>query len=184
MQTLLRLSRLIDNFNERIGRFTYWLVLFMVLIGVWNVIGRYLGKLLERNLTSNGFIESQWYIFDVIFLMGAAYTLKHNGHVRVDVLYSNWNKKRRALANLLGTLLFLIPFSIMVILFSWKAILASWQIWELSPDPGGLPRAPIKSMIIVGFVLLIVQGISEAIKNFAILTNQLGSQEAEDDPSL
>jgi len=156
----------------------------MVLIGVWNVIGRYLGNLLQRNLSSNGFIESQWYIFDLIFLMGAAYTLKHNGHVRVDVLYSNWSKKRQALANLLGTLLFLIPFSIMVIVFSWEAIVASWQIWELSPDPGGLPRAPIKSMIIVGFVLLIIQGISEAIKNFAIVTNQVSPQEAADDSSL
>lgn len=175
LQTLLRLSRLIDSFNERIGRFTYWLVLFMILIGVWNVIGRYLGYLLQRNLSSNGFIEFQWYIFDVIFLLGAAYTLKQNNHVRVDVLYSNWSRKRQALANLLGTLLFLIPFSIMVIWFSWQAILDSWQIWELSPDPGGLPRAPIKSMIIVGFVLLIIQGISEAIKNFAILTNQLES---------
>jgi len=116
--------------------------------------------------------------------MGAAYTLKHNGHVRVDVLYSNWSKKRQALANLLGTLLFLIPFSIMVIVFSWEAIVASWQIWELSPDPGGLPRAPIKSMIIVGFVLLIIQGISEAIKNFAIVTNQVSPQEAADDSSL
>ncbi|NEP09418.1 MAG: TRAP transporter small permease subunit [Symploca sp. SIO2C1] len=184
MQTLLRLSRLIDSFNERIGRFSDWLVLFMVLIGVWNVIGRYLGNLLQRNLSSNGLIESQWYIFDLIFLLGAAYTLKHNGHVRVDVLYTNWSEKRKALANLLGTLLFLIPFSIMVILFSWKAILASWQIWELSPDPDGLPRAPIKSMIIVGFLLLIIQGISEAIKNFAILTNQLSPQEAQDDSSL
>ena len=156
----------------------------MILIGVWNVVGRYLGNLLQRNLSSNGFIESQWYIFDLIFLLGAAYTLKHNHHVRVDVLYSNWSGKRQALANLLGTLLFLIPFSIMVIWFSWQAILDSWQIWELSPDPGGLPRAPIKSMIIVGFVLLIIQGISEAIKNFAILTNQLSPQEAQDDSSL
>ncbi|EGJ34240.1 MULTISPECIES: TRAP transporter small permease subunit [Moorena] len=179
MQQLLRISRLIDSFNERIGRLTYWILPLMILIGVWNVVGRYLGRFIGENLSSNGFIETQWYLFDLVFLLGAAYTLKHNGHVRVDVFYKSLKPKAQAIANLIGTLLFLIPFCIMVIYFSWGAIVNSWTIQEMSPDPGGLPRYPIKSMIIVSFGLLILQGISEAIKNWAIFAGYLAPQEEE-----
>ncbi|NER84372.1 MAG: TRAP transporter small permease subunit, partial [Leptolyngbya sp. SIO1D8] len=137
--------------------------------GTWNVMGRYLGNWLGRNLSSNAFIETQWYLFDLVFLLGAAYTLKHNEHVRVDVFQSRWSPRRRALAELLGTLFFLMPFCIMVIWVSWGAIAASWATLEGSPDPGGLPRYPIKTMIVVSFGLLILQGISETIKNLSIL---------------
>ena len=156
----------------------------MVLVGVWNVVGRYLGRWLGQNLTSNALIEIQWYLFDLVFLLGAAYALKHNEHVRVDLFYKGWNRKRKALANLICTLLFLIPFSVMVIYYSWGTIINSWKIWEISPDPGGLPRYPIKSMIIVGFVLLIFQGISEAIKNWAIFTDKLTPQEEDRDAGI
>lgn len=169
MRRLLRFSRWIDTVTERIGQISYWLVLVMVGIGVVNVIGRYSGYFFGRNLSSNGLIEAQWYLFDLVFLLGAAYTLRHNDHVRVDVFYSRWSPKGRAIADLAGSLLFLIPFCIMVIFFSWDTIVASWQIREVSPDPGGLPRYPIKSMIIVSFGLLIIQGVSEAIKNLAFL---------------
>lgn len=179
MQQLLRISRVIDSFNERIGRLTYWILPLMILIGFWNVVGRYLGRFIGENLSSNGFIETQWYLFDIVFLLGAAYTLKHNGHVRVDVFYKSLKPKAQAIANLIGTLLFLIPFCIMVIYFSWGAIVNSWTIQEMSPDPGGLPRYPIKSMIIVSFGLLILQGISEAIKNWAIFAGYLAPQEEE-----
>ncbi|RMF27541.1 MAG: TRAP transporter small permease subunit, partial [Cyanobacteria bacterium J083] len=124
--------------------------------------------LLGQNLTSNALIEIQWYLFDIIFFLGAAYTLKHNGHVRVDIFYKEWNTKQKALVNFIGSL-FLILFSAIVIYYSWNSVVNSWKIWEISPDPGGLPRYPIKSMIIVSFVLLIIQGISEAIKNLATL---------------
>ena len=179
MQALLRLSRWIDGLNERVGRFTYWLVLVMIGVGVWNVIGRYLGNAIGRNLSSNAFIETQWYLFDLVFLLGGAYTLKHNSHVRVDVLQTNWNTQQKALADLVGTVLFLLPFCILVIVFSWRTVLESWATWETSPDPGGLPRYPIKSMIIVSFALLFLQGISEAIKNLAILTDQAPSNGGE-----
>ena len=184
MQKLLQISKIIDTITERVGRLTYWLVLFMVLIGFWNVIGRYLGRFVGQNLTSNSLIESQWYLFDLVFLLGAAYALKHNEHVRVDLFYKNWRGKRKALANLLGTLFFLIPFSLMIIFYSWGTIINSWNIWEMSPDPGGLPRYPIKSMIIVSFVLLIFQGISEAIKNLAILRGDLTLQEEHHDAGV
>lgn len=181
---LLRLSRIIDTFNEWVGRIAYWFVLLAIAVGTWNVIGRYLGFFIGQNLSSNAFIEAQWYLFDLVFLLGAAYTLKHDEHVRVDVFQKNWRPKQKAVADLVGTLLFLIPFCLMVIYFSWDTIVASWQIREMSPDPGGLPRYPIKSMIIVSFVLLILQGISEAIKNLAIITGRLAPQEEHHDAGL
>lgn len=170
MQKLLRIAQIIDVINEWIGRLTYWLVLVMVLIGVWNVVGRYLGRLVGQNLTSNSLIESQWYLFALVFLLGAAYVLKHDDHVRVDLFYKNWHGQGKALANFLGTILFLLPFCGMVIFFSWGTIVNSCSIWEMSPDPGGLPRCPIKAMILVGYGLLILQGISETIKHWARYT--------------
>jgi TRAP-type mannitol/chloroaromatic compound transport system permease small subunit len=184
LDKLLKLSKFIDTCNERIGRWTSWLVLVMVILGVWNVAGRYIGRFTGSNLTSNAYIEAQWYIFDLVFLLGAAYTLKHNEHVRVDVFYSNLSGKKKAIADLFGTVFFLIPFSIMVIIFSWDSIIASWQTWETSPDPGGLARYPIKTMIIVAFVLLIFQGISEAIKNVAIIQGKLQPQGENHDTGL
>lgn len=176
MRKLLTVARIIDIINEWIGRLTYWLVLFMVLIGVWNVVGRYLGRFMGINLTSNALIEIQWYLFDLVFLLGAAYALKYNEHVRVDILYKGWNRRRQALANFLGSILFLIPFCCLVIYYSWGNVLNSWKIREISPDPDGLARYPIKSAIIISLILLILQGISEAIKNLAIFR--------EIDPSL
>ena len=170
MRKLLQLSRFIDTVNEWIGRLAYWLVLFMVLIGVWNVVGRYLGRLVGYNLTSNALIEIQWYLFDLVFLLGGAYALKHNGHVRVDIFYKDLSPRRKALINFVGSLV-LISFCAWVIYYSWGTVLNSWEIWEMSPDPGGLPRYPIKSFIIIGLLLVIFQGISEAIKNLAILTD-------------
>lgn len=166
---MLKVARTIDRLTDWIGRWTSGLVLIMVLVGAWNVVGRYLDRFLGQQLTSNALIEIQWYLFDIVFFLGAAYTLKVGGHVRVDVFYKNWGVRGRAIANLIGTLLFLIPFASLVIYFSWDWTLRSWQILETSPDPGGLPRYPIKSAVVVSFALLIVQGISETLKNLAIL---------------
>lgn len=176
---LLQISRAIDTLNEWIGRVINWLVLVMVLVGVWNVVGGFIGEAIGQNLTSRGSIEIQWYLFDIVFLLGAAYALKHNAHVRVDVIYNQLLPKQKALINLLGTCLFLIPFSLFGIFFSWNTVVQSWQIWEMSPDPGGLPRYPIKTMIIVSFALLLLQGISQGIKNFAMVTGQLPTEEEE-----
>ncbi|MEO0517869.1 MAG: TRAP transporter small permease subunit [Cyanobacteria bacterium P01_A01_bin.116] len=173
MRSLLPLARKIDRFTNAVGKLAYWLVLVMIGVGVWNVLGRYLGNAIGQNLSSNALIETQWYLFDLVFLLGAAYTLQHNEHVRVDVFYDRWNKRRQAMANLFGTLVFLLPFSVLVIYFSWGSVLQSWAVRETSPDPGGLARYPIKSMIIVSFLLLIAQGISDAIKNWAIIKGHL-----------
>ncbi|CDM95414.1 MAG: TRAP transporter small permease subunit [Limnospira sp. PMC 1291.21] len=171
MDRLLIVSQFIDRMNNYLGRVVSWLALVMIGVGTWNVIGRYVGRAIGQNLSSNALLETQWYIFDIIFLLGAAYTLKHHDHVRVDVIQSRLNVKQKALVDLLGTALFLIPFSVMIIFYSWGAVSNSWLIREVSPDPGGLPRYPIKALIIVSFVLLIIQGISEIIKNLAIIRN-------------
>ncbi|MGI0492019.1 TRAP transporter small permease subunit [Alkalinema pantanalense CENA528] len=167
---LLPLSRAIDRLNEQIGQGVLWLVLVMVGLGVWNVIGRYLGRTIGQNLTSNAFIEGQWYTFDILFLLGAAYALLHDEHVRVDIFYTHWSPRKKAIANLIGSLFYLLPFCVLVAWFSWGSVVESWAIWEGSPDPGGLPRYPIKALILVSCFLLFLQGISEAIKNWAILT--------------
>lgn len=177
MRRLLQISRAIDSINEGIGRLCYWLVLLMVAVGVWNVLGRYLGRIVGTNLTSNALIEIQWYLFDVIFLFGAAYALKYDEHVRVDIFYKGWSRRRKALANFWGNVLFLIPFSGLIIYYSWGTVVNSWKIRELSPDPGGLPRYPIKLVIVLALILLIFQGISEAIKNWQIYSETNTNQE-------
>jgi len=179
MQKLLRLSRLIDRAIEQLGRLTYWLVLAMVAIGAWNVVGRYLGRAIGVNLTTNTLVEAQWYLFDLVFLFGAAYALKHDEHVRVDVFYKGWPIRRKAIANLIGIGLFLIPFCLLGIYFSWTWTFNSWKIFEMSSDPGGLPRYPIKTAVILSFILLIIQGISEAIKQVAFLRGAI-AQPQED----
>ena len=186
MQFLLRVSDAIDALNEWIGSKTAYIVMAMVAIGFVNVIARYVGRFIGVRLTSNAIIELQWYLFSIMFFLGFAYILKHNLNVRVDFWYANWPAQRRALIDLAGTLLFLIPFCIIAIIetfnpvmFSWGRLPnGSWGTWEMSPDPDGLPRAPIKSMIIVAFVLLLLQAISQAIKYLAIVTNVVRAEQA------
>lgn len=169
MQQWLRLAHGIDALNERIGRWTAWLVVAMVGIGAFNAVVRYLGRFTGLNLSSNIYIELQWYLFSMVFLLGAAYALKHQAHVRVDVLYGRCTPRGRAWINLVGTLLFLIPFCILMIWTSWEYVYNSWSIFESSPDPGGLPRYPIKTIVPLAFVLLLLQGVSEAVKQVAVL---------------
>lgn len=180
MQSLLKVARKIDRFTLAIGKLAYWLVLIMIGVGVWNVLGRYIGNAIGQNLSSNALIETQWYLFDLVFLLGAAYTLQKNDHVRVDVFYARLSRRRKALADLLGTVFFLIPFSLLVLWFSWGAVAQSWAVRETSPDPGGLIRYPIKSMILVSFALLLLQGIADTITNWAIYS---GALTPEEDPA-
>lgn len=173
----LRIASFIDRTNERIGRIVYWLTLAMVLVGAYNAIVRYLDRYTGLGLSSNTYIELQWYMYSLVFLLGAAYTLKHNAHVRVDVLFTRLKPRGRAWINLLGTLLFLIPFCILVLWTSWPAVRNSWIVGEMSPDPGGLPRYPIKAVIPLAFLLLMVQGVSLAIKQIAVLRGDLTEDE-------
>jgi len=169
VRTWLRLADAIDSMNEKVGVAISWLALVMVLIGAFNAIARYLGRHIGANLSSNAYIELQWYLFSLLFLLGAAYTLKHHAHVRVDVLYARLSPRGRAGLNLVGTLFLFMPFCIFALVVSWEWVLNSWTGLEGSPDPGGLPRYPIKTMVLVSFALLILQGVAEVIRQIAIL---------------
>lgn len=172
----------IDQFNERVGKVVYWLTLIMVMIGAYNAIARYFDRYTGWGLSSNTYIELQWYLFSLVFLLGAAYTLKQDSHVRVDVLYGRLSRKGKAWINLLGTVLFLFPFCILMIIVSWSSVTNSWAVMEMSPDPGGLPRYPIKTMIPIAFLLLILQGISMLLNQIIVLrespSNATGLKEA------
>lgn len=173
----LRIASHIDRTNEWIGRVVYWLTLAMVLIGAYNALVRYLDRFINLGLSSNTYIELQWYMFGLVFLLGAAYTLKHDAHVRVDILISRLTPRGRAWINLAGTLLFLIPFCVFVLWTSWPIVRNSWLVGEMSSDPGGLPRYPIRTVIPAAFVLLLMQGVSLAIKQIAIIRGVLSEEE-------
>lgn len=181
MNAFLKIAYAIDAVTERIGDLANWTVLITVIIGFYNVVARYMGRFIGLQLSSNVYIELQWYLFSLIFFLGFAYILKHGVNVRVDFLYTHWDEKRQAWVDLIGTLLFLIPFCIMGIYVTYSPVLRSWGqlpsgewgVWEMSPDPSGLPRAPIKTMIIVAFVLLLAQSIAQVIKYVAIVSGHL-----------
>ena len=162
-------SAFVDALNDKMGAGIRWLALVMVLVGAGTAILRYSARGLELSLNLTPLGELQWYLFSLIFLLGAAYGLNHDVHVRVDVLYERSSKKARALIDLIGTLVFLIPFSLVMLYVSWPAVSNSFSIREMSPDPGGLPRWPIKIVILVSFVLLMLQGLSQIVKQIDIL---------------
>jgi TRAP-type mannitol/chloroaromatic compound transport system permease small subunit len=169
MMLLKRFSNAVDGLNERIGGAIRWLALLMVLLGAFNAIARYLTKYTGVSLASNAYTELQWYFFSLIFLLGAAYGFRHDVHVRVDVLFARLSAKTQAWIDLAGTVLFLIPFCILMLWVSWPAVRNSWSIREVSPDPGGLPRYPIKAAILLCFVLLLLQALSHIIKQVEVL---------------
>ncbi len=166
MNFLKKVSQLIDSFTEKIGLLVTWLTTILVLNVFYDVIMRYVFH--RGNIAVQ---EMEWHIFSVIFLIGAAYTLKKDGHVRVDILYTKFSNKQKAWVDFIGTFIFLIPFCVIIICSSLNFISASWAVREISPDPGGLPgRYILKAMIPTGFILLIIQGISQAIKNLLVIT--------------
>ena len=190
MTILLRISRLIDHVSEFFGWLAQMLVIVTVTLGFYNVVARYVGRSLGMNLSSNLFLEMQWHLFSLVFFFGFAYILKHGVNVRVDFIYGKWSKYSKALLDFWGHLLLLVPFCILGIYVTISPVLTSWgrlsngtwSTWELSPDPNGIPRAPIKTMIIVAFVLLLLQVISELIKLWAVLRGQeLDVEELHDD---
>lgn len=173
-------ARLVDWMTDRLGRFVSWLVLVMVLIGAYNAIVRYLGRFTGTSLSSNLYLELQWYLFSLIFLLGAGYALKENAHVRVDVVYGRLGRRAQAWINVIGSVFMLIPFCVFVLWVSWPAIRNSWVIREVSADPGGLPRYPLKAVILVCFVLLLAQGVAELIRDVRVLRDGDGRGDAGD----
>jgi len=164
IKALLAFSQLIDAINDRVGRAIGWLVLAAVLVSAGNAVMRY-----SFSLSSNAWLEIQWYLFSAIFLLGAGYTLKKNEHVRIDVIAGRFSKRGQARIDILGGLLFLMPMAVIIMYLSWPMFMQSYLGHEISGDAGGLIRWPVKLLIPVGFALLVLQGLSEIIKRIAYL---------------
>lgn len=161
--TINSLINQLEKISEWCGRAVSWCVLIMVLIISYDVFMRYFFQ-----IGSVALQELEWHLFAVIFLLGASYTLKHDGHVRVDIFYQSrkLTDAHRAWIDLLGTLVFLIPFCVLIIVSSWEFVAYSFRILEGSPDPGGLSyRFLLKAAIPLGFFLLLLQGVALILKS-------------------
>lgn len=171
--------RAVDRLTDFLGGLSMYLVIVLLVIGFANVVLRYAGRFVGVRLTSNVVIELQWYIYSLIFFLGFAYVLKHNINVRVDFWFGRQSQKRKALIDLVGHSFALLPFTLIALWVTINPVLTSWGrrpngtwgMWEVSPDPNGLPRAPIKSMILVAFFTLLLQAIAEVIKLIAVYRN-------------
>ena len=164
MNALLSLSRAIDKLNERIGLTVSWLVLAAVLISAANAIVRKI-----FNVSSNSFLEIQWYLFSVVFLFCAGYTLLRNQHVRIDVIAGRLSPQAQAWIDILGTIFFLMPMAITIMWLSWPVFVQAYQRGEVSTNAGGLLIWPARLLVPIGFFLLVIQGFSELIKRVAFL---------------
>jgi TRAP-type mannitol/chloroaromatic compound transport system permease small subunit len=168
MKSLLAFARLVDRINERFGVVADALVLLSCLISAGNAFSRY-----AFSISSNAWLEIQWYLFGALVMLGASYTLKRNEHVRVDIVYSNLSTRRQIWVDIFGGVLFLLPATIILCYLSWPVFYNSWTEGEISGNAGGLIRWPIKIFLPLGFGLLSLQGISELIKRIAMLTRHM-----------
>ncbi|NYT37709.1 TRAP transporter small permease subunit [Allopusillimonas soli] len=165
MKFLLALSRWIDAVNRRVGQAVTWLILIVVVISATNAVVRKL-----FSVSSNAWLELQWYLFGAIFLLCAGYTLLKNEHVRVDVIAQRLSRRTQIKIEIFGILFFMMPACLVIAYLSWFMFADSWVTQEMSSNSGGLIRWPAKLLIPVGFALLIAAGISHLIKCIAFLT--------------
>ncbi len=172
MTFLLALARTIDRMNELIGRWVSWCILAAVLVSAANAIIRK-----TFNMSSNAWLELQWYLFGAAFLLAAAYTLRQNEHIRIDIVYGLFSRRKQHWIDLFGHVFFLMPFVILMISYFVPYVMLSFRSGEGSTNAGGLVIWPAKSLLLIGFVLLGVQGISEIIKKIAIMRGDM------DDPT-
>lgn len=169
-----RLARGIDRLTGWTGQAVAWLTLVMVLVGAFNAIARYSGRFLGVSLSSNAWIELQWYLFSMVFLLGAAWVLREDAHVRVDVIFARLSERAQAWINILSMVLLVIPFSAFSLWISWPTVRNAWRVREGSPDPGGLPRWPLKPLLLVCFALLLLQAVAELIHQLERLRSPAG----------
>lgn len=176
MSALLILSRLIDLCNEWVGKSIRWLVLAAVLISAGNAIMRK-----AFNMSSNAYLEVQWYLFAAVFMLGAGYVLLKNAHVRIDFVSSRLSKRANAVIDILGIVVFILPFSLFLVDLSWPLFVRAYESGEGSGNIGGLVRWPVMLLIPAGFGLLALQAVSELIKRTAFLTGHRNEPFSADD---
>jgi TRAP-type mannitol/chloroaromatic compound transport system permease small subunit len=175
LKFFLAVSHGIDAVTTVVGKVAWWTTLVMVLIGALNVVTRYVGRAMGISLGGTIYIVLQTYAYDFIFLMGAAYVFRQDAHVRVDILFATLSQRGKALVDIIGVLLFLFPFSYMGLYFAQRYVGTSWRQSEVNLNAGGVAVYPAKTLILIVFGLLIVQGISELIKNVAFLSGRTES---------
>ena len=164
MDALLGISRIIDRMNTLIGRGVSWLILLAVLVSAGNAIMRKV-----FSMSSNMWLELQWYLYGAAFLGAAAYTLLENEHIRIDIVYGNWSRRVQHWIDLIGHLLFLMPFTLLMLYYLFPYVSRSFARGEVSANAGGLTLWPAKSLLLAGFLLLFLQGVSEIIKKIAVM---------------
>lgn len=168
MRGLLALSAAIDAVNDKLSWIADWFVFLSCLISAGNAFSRY-----AFSVSSNAWLEIQWYMFGALVMLGASYTLKKNEHVRVDIVYTNLSTRKQIAIDIFGGVLFLLPAALILAYLSWPVFYNSWVENEISGNAGGLIRWPIKIFLPLGFALLSLQGISELIKRVAMLTGDM-----------
>ncbi|MFN4205662.1 MAG: TRAP transporter small permease subunit [Agrobacterium albertimagni] len=168
MTILLAVSRLIDAINGAIGRWVSWLLLAAVLISAGNAVIR---KIFD--ISSNAWLELQWYLYGTVFMLAAAYALLRNEHIRIDILSGSWKKRTRDWLDLILHIIFLVPFSFLMAYLAWPWFWLSFRSGEVSSSAGGLIIWPAKAVVLLGFILLTAQAFSEIIKRAAVLMGRI-----------
>jgi TRAP-type mannitol/chloroaromatic compound transport system permease small subunit len=174
MGLLLSASRFVDEVNGRVGRLIYWLILIVVLVSSTNAVIR---KVFD--MSSNAWLELQWYLFSAVFMGCAGYVLLANEHIRIDIVNSHLDRLTRNWIDVVGHVLFLIPLCLIMLYESWPYFLDAFVSGEMSGNAGGLIRWPVKLMMVVGFVLLLAQALSELIKRVAVMRGLIPDPHAE-----
>ena len=178
MKVLLALSRLIDGATRTLGQWVAWLVIAAALISAGNAVIR---KLFD--LSSNAWLELQWWLFSAVFLLAAPWTLALNEHIRIDILNQRFPQRVRNAIEIIGHLLFLMPMAAVIVWTSWPFFLTSYEQNEQSSNYGGLPQWPAKFLIPLAFSILFIQGVSELIKRIAIMRGDLAETDAAGHPA-
>ncbi|RZL94943.1 MAG: TRAP transporter small permease subunit [Variovorax sp.] len=168
MNMLLKFSRAIDWLNTQIGKYVIWLILASTVISGVNAVVRKV-----FNMSSNAYLEVQWYLFAASFMIAAGYTLLNQEHVKIDVVYSRWSKRTQIWIDIIGFVFFLTPICLAILWYGIPFFLQGYRSGEMSSNSGGLIRWPVYAMIPLGFTLLMLQGWSELIKRFAFLQGRI-----------
>lgn len=165
MQMFLALSRAIDWINESIGKAVGWLILISIFVSAGNATIRKIAPA----YSSNAWLELQWYLYGAAFMMAAAYTLKQNEHIRIDILYGIWSRKTQHRIDLFGHVFFLLPFVTLMVWLLVPYVTRSFNSGEYSSNSGGLILWPAKALLLIGFAQLLAQAVSEIVKKIAVM---------------